>query len=167
MFESQVSRRNCQTFSTGFTPELIRGGAFGRLRRQRDIGGHGKRRRGVPARLTEAQHGMGAASELRRHRCGGARRHDEARGLARHHAPGPATRISGWLRPSSEAVTNLGTMRPDKSGALRVRPPLLRRHLHRLVAQGMCQMHQHFLRADLQEIHPLFRPVRQYPGTMP
>ena len=91
MFESQVSRRNCQGFSTGFTPELIRGGAFGRQRQERDIGGDGKRRRGVPAGLIKDQHGMGSAGDMarnfgqmRRHRCGVALRHDAACGFARH-----------------------------------------------------------------------------------
>ena len=91
MFESQVSRWNCQTFSTGFTPDLIRGGAFGRQRQGRDIGGDGKRRRGVPTGLIEDQHGMGSAGDMarnfgqmRRHRFGVALRHDEACGFARH-----------------------------------------------------------------------------------
>ena len=39
MFVSRVSRRNCQTFSTGFNSDLIRGGEFGRQRQGRDTGG--------------------------------------------------------------------------------------------------------------------------------
>ena len=97
MFESQVSRRNCQTFSTGFTPDLIRGGAFGRQRQEPDIGGDGKRRRGVRTGLIEDQHGMGSAGDMarnfgqmRRHRFGVALRHDEACGFARQLALGRA-----------------------------------------------------------------------------
>ena len=43
---------------------------------------------------------------------------------------------------------------------------LLCRHFDRLVRQGVRQMGQHLFRTDLNEVHPLRRPVRQYVGAV-
>ena len=66
VLESPLSRRNCQMLSTGFTPDLIRGGAFWRQGEEGDSVWHVQRRRRMPARLIEDQHRLRALGDMAR-----------------------------------------------------------------------------------------------------
>ena len=58
-FESQLSRRNCQMFSCGFSS-----GHFRRQRDQRDVGRHDEPARQMPAGLIDEKHGVRARRDL-------------------------------------------------------------------------------------------------------
>ena len=59
-FDSQLSRMNCQMFSTGLrpAPDVIRGQGIWGQRQECDVFGHDQVLRQVPACLIEQQQGM-------------------------------------------------------------------------------------------------------------
>ncbi len=88
-FDSQLSRTNCQTFSTGFNSGE-RGGSSTRVMQHKgDVVRHLQLGRDVPARLVEHEHGMRAGRDrltdlrqLRGHGLGVAIGQDETGALA-------------------------------------------------------------------------------------
>ena len=57
---SQLARRKCQTFSTGFNAGLTRGGAAGRKGQKRDVVGHNQGLAAMPTRAVEHPHSVSA-----------------------------------------------------------------------------------------------------------
>ena len=95
-FESQLSRMNCQMFSTGLPPGSTRGWTFGRQRDDADILGYDERGGHVPPGLIHDHHSMGAKchgsgdfDKMQVHRVGIAHRQDKPCTLAQCRADCP------------------------------------------------------------------------------
>ena len=112
VYEGRVSGRKCQTFSTGFSPGLIRGGACVRQRQERDIGGDGKRRRGAQATWHEISARCAASAASR---CVPPAQITAKAKSLRTRAASPLRRAKAWnsnaektpRSPSAEPIANL------------------------------------------------------------
>ncbi len=98
-FESQLSRMNCQTFSTGFSSGHLGGSAT------RVMFGARPAAREVPSGLLDEEHGMGSwrhlgcdLGEVQVHGFGVAGRQDQGRSLALARADGAESLSSGLTR---------------------------------------------------------------------
>ena len=110
--ESQLSRRYCQTFSVGLTPDWIRGGRFRRQRQQTYVGGDIELAGGVPAGLIEQNHrvrargnGLGDLRQLQQHGGGIAERQHQG-------GPGSACRADGAEDAGRAGALIAGRRRP-------------------------------------------------------
>ena len=116
---SQLARRNCQTFSTGFTPDLIRGGTVGGKGQKGDVVGHGQGFAAVPTRPVEDQHGVSARrhracdfGKMGVHRGGVDERKDETGGCAAARAD-RAEQVGPFVSGVAWGPGSAAALRPD------------------------------------------------------